>query len=88
MRVRVGVVVARVRVYVRRCGRTAEQGNGLHFVVMLRDVVAAADCRARGRRRGIIAEELRVDAEYERGVDGPPRAADLGRELVQRVEVL
>ena len=85
MRVRVGVVVTRVRVYVRRCGHTAEQGNGLHFVVMLRDAVATVDCC---RGRGIIAEELRVDAEYERGVDGPPRAADLGRELVQRVEVL
>jgi hypothetical protein len=84
MRVRVGVV-ARVRVYVRRCRRAAEQGDSLHFVMMLRDVVAAVDC---GRGRGIIAEELRVDAEYERGVDGSPRAADFGRELVQCVQVL
>jgi hypothetical protein len=35
-----------------------------------------------------MAEQLRVDAEYERGVDGLARAADLGRVLVQRVEVL
>ena|SRR5260221_5071107 len=43
----------------------------------------------RERQRIIaIAEQLRVDAEYERWVDGPPRAADLGRVLVQRVEVL
>ena len=39
-------------------------------------------------RRQRIAEQLRVDAEYERGIDGLARAADLGRELVQRVEVL
>lgn len=82
--VRMGVV-ARVRVYVRgRCGRTAEQGDGLDFVVMLRD-----DPLGRHRRgRAIVVEELRVDAEYERGVDGPACAADLGRELVKRVEVV
>ena len=39
-------------------------------------------------RRQRIAEQLRVDAEYKRGIDGLARAADLGRELVQRVEVL
>ena len=39
-------------------------------------------------RRQRIAEQLRVDAEYERGIDGLARAADLGRELVQRIEVL
>ena len=39
-------------------------------------------------RRQRIAEQFRVDAEYERGIDGLARAADLGRELVQRVEVL
>jgi hypothetical protein len=58
---------------------------------MLRDAVTV-----RGRRpslfgrgwRHTVAEELRVDAEYERRIDGLARAADLGRELVQRVEVL
>ena len=83
-------VVARVRVYVRRCGRPAEQGDGLHFIVMLRNDVAAYGRHPLLFRwgRGIVAEELRVDAEYERWIDGFPRAADLGRELVQRVEVL
>jgi hypothetical protein len=35
-----------------------------------------------------IAEHLRVDAKYKRGVDGLALAADLGRVLVQGVEVL
>ena len=39
-------------------------------------------------RRQRIAEQFRVDAEYERGIYGLARATDLGRELVQRVEVL
>lgn len=42
----------------------------------------------RERQRVAVAEQLRVDAEYERGVDGFARAADLGRVLVQGVEVL
>lgn len=81
-------VVARVCVYVRGCGcgRAAEQGDGLHFVVMLRDTIIGRR-RPESFGRG-VTEELRIDAEYERGVDGPPCAADLGRELVQRVEVL
>ena len=54
---------------------------------MLRNTVAV-----RGRRTSLFGqwfeEELRVDAEYERGIDGLARTADLGRELVQRVEML
>jgi hypothetical protein len=44
--------------------------------------------RERQRTIVAIAEQLRVDAEYQRRVDGLSRAADLGRVVVQRVEVL
>jgi hypothetical protein len=57
---------------------------------MLRNAVAVRGRRPSlfGRGRATIGEELRIDAEYERRVDGLARAADLRRELVQRVEVL
>ena len=45
--------------------------------------------KLRERQRDIaVAKQLRVDAEYERWVDGLSHAADLGRVVVQRVEVL
>ena len=97
MRMGVRRVVARVGfVYVRRRRDATEQSDGLHFVVVRRDgyrrccrVAFLPLRRTLGERQPIaIAEQLRVDAEYERGVDGLARAADLGRVLVQRVEVL
>ena len=96
MRMGVRRVVARVGfVYVRRRRRATEQSDGLHFVVVLCDgyrrcrVAFLPLRRTLGERQPIaIAEQLRVDAEYERGVDGLARAADLGCVLVQRVEVL
>ena len=91
VRVRVGVGIAQGGgwVYVSMvCARgyrcATEQGDGLHFVVMLLRCVAFG--LADGQQR--IAKQLRVDAKYERGIDGLARAADLGRELVQGIEVL
>lgn len=96
-------VVARVGfVYVRLGRRGAtEQSDGLHFVVVWRDgeyrrrrrrVAFLPPRRTLGERRQpiaiAIAEQLRVDAEYKRGVYRLVRAADFGRVLVQGVEVL
>jgi hypothetical protein len=53
--------------------------------VALRDVVVLD---RHGRMLLNIAEQVRIDAEYERGVYRLTHSADLGRELVQRVEVL
>ena len=85
---RVGVCMrVCMRFRIRRCRCTTEQGGGLHFVVvlLLRGRHVAFRCLDRRER---IAEQLRVDAEYERRIDGLARAADLGRELVQGVEVV
>lgn len=81
-RVYVSMVCVCMRIRGYRCA--TEQGDGLHFVVMLLRCVAFG--LADGQQR--IAEQLRVDAKYERGIDGLARAADLGRELVQGIEVL
>lgn len=83
MGVGVGMRVC-MRFRIRGCRCTTEQGGGLHFVVVL----LLRGRHVAFRRRERIAEQLRVDAEYERGIDGLARAADLGRELVQGVEVL
>ena len=72
------VGMVRMRVRIRGCRCATEQGDGLHFVMMLLRHVAF--CLADGQQW--IAEQLRVDAKYERGIDGLARAADLGRELV------
>jgi hypothetical protein len=55
--------------------------------VVRRDQLGWRALRERQRTIVAIAEQLRVDAEYERWVDGLSRAADLGRVVVQRVEV-
>ena len=97
MRMGVRRVVTRVGfVYVRGRRGATEQSDGLHFVVVrfhgrCRQVVFLP-LHHRGTlrewQRIAMTKELRVDAEYERGVDGLARAADLGRMLVQRVEVV
>jgi len=91
--VRMCVDVSRCRCKCR-CKSAAEHGDGFHFIVVLGNhhdatvVLRGADRgRALGEREG-IAEELRVDAEYEGGVDGLARATDLGRVVVEGVEVL
>ena len=85
----VGFVVMFVPMRDRRQSRSAaEESDGLHFVVVRPDRVGWRVFRERQRTVVAIAEQLRVDAEYERWVDGLSRAADLGRVVVQRVEVL
>jgi hypothetical protein len=58
-------VVARVGVDVRGCGCATEYGDCLHLIVVLRDVVVLD---RHGRMLLNIAEQVRIDTEYERGV--------------------
>lgn len=78
----------RVRVCRSRC--PAEQGDGLHLVVMLCEIAPSlrgVDGLWTLRKRERVAKQLRVDAKYERGIDGLAHAADLGRELVQGIKM-